>query len=57
MDRSLDGVMLLDLMMPEMDGFELIEELRHDEVWRWLPVVVTAAELSDEDHEGSTALC
>ena len=45
-------VILLDLIMPEMDGFELIEELRHDEVWRRLPVVVvTAAELSDEDHE------
>jgi CheY-like chemotaxis protein len=45
-------IMLLDLIMPEMDGFELIEELRQDEVWRRLPVVVvTAAELSDEDHE------
>jgi CheY-like chemotaxis protein len=45
-------VILLDLIMPEMDGFELIEELRHDEVWRRLPVVVvTAAELSDRDHE------
>jgi CheY-like chemotaxis protein len=45
-------LMLLDLIMPEMDGFELIEELRHDEVWHRLPViVVTAAELSDEDHE------
>jgi PAS domain S-box-containing protein len=45
-------VMLFDLIMPEMDGFELIEELRQDEVWRRLPVVVvTAAELSDEDHE------
>ena len=45
-------VMLLDLIMPEMDGFELIEKLRHDEVWRRLPVVVvTAAELSGEDHD------
>ena len=45
-------VVLLDLIMPEMDGFELLEELRQDEVWRRLPVVVvTAAELSDEDHE------
>jgi CheY-like chemotaxis protein len=45
-------VLLLDLIMPEMDGFELIEALRQDEVWRRLPVVVvTAAELSDEDHE------
>jgi CheY-like chemotaxis protein len=50
-DKAPD-VVLLDLMMPEMDGFELIEELRHDEVWRRLPVVVvTAAELSGEDHE------
>jgi adenylate cyclase len=45
-------VMLLDLIMPEMDGFELIEELRQDEVWRRLPVVVvTGAELSGEDHD------
>jgi PAS domain S-box-containing protein len=45
-------VVLLDLIMPEMDGFELLEELRRDEVWRRLPVVVvTAAELSEADHE------
>jgi CheY-like chemotaxis protein len=34
------GLILLDLMMPEMDGFELVEELRRQETWRALPVVV-----------------
>jgi CheY-like chemotaxis protein len=37
-------------MMPEMDGFELAEELRRQEVWRNLPVVViTARDLTPED--------
>ena len=45
------GAILLDLMMPEMDGFEFLEELRRDEAGRGIPVVViTARELSAEDH-------
>jgi adenylate cyclase len=49
---AVPDVVLLDLIMPEMDGFELLDELRHEEAWRRLPVVVvTAAELSAEDHE------
>jgi CheY-like chemotaxis protein len=44
------GLVLLDLMMPEMDGFELVEELRRQEAWRTLPVVViTARDLTPED--------
>jgi len=34
------GVILLDLMMPEMDGFEFIRELRQHPQWRSLPVIV-----------------
>jgi CheY-like chemotaxis protein len=42
---------VLDLMMPEMDGFEFVAELRSRAEWRKLPVlVVTAMELSEEDH-------
>jgi CheY-like chemotaxis protein len=45
-----DGLILLDLMMPEMDGFELVEELRRHEAWRGLPIVViTGRDLSPED--------
>ena len=44
-------LVLLDLMMPEMNGFEFLEALRQREDWRGVPVVVlTAKELTDDDH-------
>jgi CheY-like chemotaxis protein len=44
-------VIILDLMMPEMDGFEFLDELRRDPAWRAVPVVViTAKDLTDDDH-------
>jgi CheY-like chemotaxis protein len=43
-------VIILDLMMPKMDGFELVDELRSRPEWREIPVVViTAKDLTDED--------
>ena len=43
-------VILLDLMMPVMDGFEFVAQLRKHEKWHSLPVVVvTAKELSEKD--------
>jgi len=48
--KTAPGLILLDLMMPEMDGFELVEALREHETWRALPVlVITAKELTSED--------
>jgi adenylate cyclase len=45
-------MVLLDLMMPEMDGFEFLDELRRTEAGHRTPVVVvTAADLSDRDHQ------
>jgi GAF domain-containing protein/CheY-like chemotaxis protein len=46
------SVILLDLMMPEMDGFEFVTEFRRHQAWRAIPIVViTARDLSREDHE------
>jgi signal transduction histidine kinase/DNA-binding response OmpR family regulator len=44
-------IILLDLMMPEMDGFEFVDEMRRDEKTRHIPLIVlTAADLSSEDY-------
>jgi PAS domain S-box-containing protein len=44
------ALVLLDLMMPVMDGFEFLERLRANEKWRGIPViVVTAKELTADD--------
>jgi CheY-like chemotaxis protein len=52
LEKSRPRLILLDLMMPEMDGFEFITELRRRDEWRSIPVVViTAKDLTAEDHE------
>ena len=44
------SVILLDLLMPEMDGFAVINALQKENKWRQIPViVVTAKELTSEE--------
>jgi CheY-like chemotaxis protein len=48
-------LILLDLMMPEMDGFEFAERIRLHPEWRSIPlVVVTAKDLSAEERRRLT---
>jgi CheY-like chemotaxis protein len=48
--RQTPDLVLLDLMMPEMDGFDFVAELRRTEAGRRIPVVVvTAKEITAED--------
>ena len=43
-------LILLDLMMPEMDGFEFVSRIRDNEEWRKVPVVVvTAKDITPQD--------
>jgi len=45
------SLILLDLMMPEMDGFAIVKALQQNEKWRKIPVIIiTAKDLSDEEH-------
>jgi len=45
-------LVVLDLMMPEMDGFEFLNEIHRHDRWQSTPViVVTAKELTAEDHQ------
>ena len=49
--RERPDLILLDLMMPEMDGFAFAQELRSVEAHRSIPIIVlTAKELTAEDH-------
>ncbi|MBW2254947.1 MAG: response regulator [Deltaproteobacteria bacterium] len=51
-EENLPELILLDLLMPDMDGFEFLAELRMRPVWRRIPVVVvTAMDLTEEDNE------
>jgi signal transduction histidine kinase/DNA-binding response OmpR family regulator len=46
------GLILLDLMMPVMDGFDTLQHLREDPRTAAVPVVVlTAKDLTDEDRD------
>ena len=50
MQRLRPNLILLDLMMPEMDGFEFAEQVRQHDEWRSIPIVVlTAHDLSAEE--------
>jgi signal transduction histidine kinase/DNA-binding response OmpR family regulator len=50
LDRATPALILLDLMMPEMDGFEFLRALRGRAEWATLPVVIiTAKELMPEE--------
>ena len=48
LETVLPAVILLDLMMPEMDGFEFLHILRQDARWQSLPVIVVTARAIDE---------
>jgi len=42
-------LLLLDLIMPGLDGFQLLEELRRDEELRGIPVIIVTATSYGED--------
>jgi signal transduction histidine kinase/CheY-like chemotaxis protein len=48
--KDTPSVILLDLMMPGMDGFDVINVLQQNDQWRKIPViVVTAKDLSPQE--------
>ena len=52
LERSRPALVLLDLMMPEMDGFEVLERMRREDAWRAIPVIIVTAKDLTRDGGG-----
>ncbi len=52
LEKAVPDLILLDLMLPVLDGFEFLAVLRRNPAWREVPViVVTARDLSRDERE------
>ncbi len=54
--KGMPAVLLLDIKMPRMDGFEVLESIRSDERLKRLPVVMLTSSREEPDLEKCYAL-
>ena len=48
LEVRMPDLLLLDVMMPEVDGIQVLERLKADEQWRELPVLMLSALPAEE---------
>ena len=51
MDETSYDLLMLDIVMPEMDGFELCRRIREKEAYRETPVVFLTAKSREQDRK------
>ena len=54
--RETPSLILLDIAMPEMDGFQVLKELKSDARTRNIPVVMLTVRVYEEDERESYSL-
>ena len=56
LSRQLYDVILMDIQMPRMDGFEVARQVRHDERLSSLPIVMISSRTGDKHKEHANQL-
>jgi signal transduction histidine kinase/DNA-binding response OmpR family regulator/HAMP domain-containing protein len=52
LEKSVPSIIFLDLVMPQMDGYDVIQRLQRNESWKNIPLVVLSGkELTSEEWE------
>lgn len=49
MDRQTPDLIITDIMMPSMDGFEFISRIKADKFTRHIPLIIVSAKVSDRE--------
>ncbi len=55
-EKTAPDLIILDVMMPEMDGFEVLRRLRADPNFRTIPVIILTAKGGEEDQRTAVNL-
>ncbi len=56
LEERVPDLVLLDVMMPRKDGYEVCQEIRRREAWSHLPVVMLTAKGRDVEREKGLAM-
>lgn len=51
MEEEVPNLLLIDIQMPEMDGFELLTRIRKNERWRHIPAIAVTARVMPGDRQ------
>ncbi|MBN1991546.1 MAG: response regulator [Anaerolineae bacterium] len=54
LEKNHADLILLDIMMPHMDGFEVCQRIKTNERWRHIPVILFTAFWDDEVEQRGT---